>query len=244
MVKRCPECNAIYEDRIDVCPSCGEPLEPLGAAQGGRQTNTARPAWEEQTGNVFRGQNRNVNNAYVFEQRQGGSVVINGAVTESNTQQYYQSKFTKFFQAVFSGEPYQLSHTSFVTIFRVEEHVARGYPEQARDITLYGNMQNVFAAGDDVTVRAKQQRGRLIARSVYNHSINGNVRIQPYIPAAVIRVFALLAVLVFGAFVVGVLSADYALMGSAIVSLLVSLLPTVLVIAGVWYCIKGIFKGK
>ena len=176
-MKKCPECCAIFEDSIDVCPTCGEQLENyVNSSKKEEKRKQEKP----QVNDYINSRQRD-NNAYVFERNIGNDVEINGSVVESSTQQYYQSKFTKIVQALFSGEPYQLSHTTFVTVFRVEEHTTRGYPERARDITLYGNMQNIFAVGDDVTVTASRKGNRYVAKNVYNHSINEDVRIQPYI---------------------------------------------------------------
>jgi len=260
-MKRCPECNAIYEDRLDVCPTCGEPLEPYAPqtvrtprsqqqtpeSQLPRQQNAFVPPQQPHYGTE---QNHGNNSPYEFEQRRGGNIIINGSVAEAHTQQFYQSKFTKVVQSFFSGEPYQLSHTSFVTIFRVEEHTMRGYPEHARDITIYGNMQNIFSVGDDVTVTARRKGNRLIARNVYNHSINGNVRIQPNVPAGFIRALVLLAIVLVVMAVRAVLTANYAAIGmavgSAVTSLLVglitALLPIVLGIWLLWCLIRGSFK--
>lgn len=238
-MKRCPECSAVYENTLDVCPTCGEPLENYVATsnnnngfhnrQSGRDIHQEAPP-------------SRADSAYIFEEEQGRNIIINGSVAEANTQQYYQSRFTKIVQAIFSGEPYQLSHTSFMTIFRVEEHTTRGYPERARDITLYGNMHNVFAIGDDVTVTARRKGSRLVARNVYNHSINGNVRVQAYIPAFIIRLLAMVVALIVASIIYGIVTADYAAIGAAIVGFIVSLLPTIFVVWLIWYIIKGFFK--
>lgn len=245
-MKRCPECNAIYEDGLDVCPTCGERLETFRSTSRPQQRRT-EPAPEPTYIRDNFSERSQGSNTYTFEQVSGNRVVINGAVAESSTQQYYQSKLTKLFRALFSGEPYQLSHTTFVTIFRVEEHTTVGYPENARDITLFGGMQNIFAVGDDVTVTAKRKGSRLIATDIYNHSINGNVRIQANIPAGLIQFFALLILAAVVFLVYGLATADYAAMGSAaasgIASLISRLLPLALVIGLVVAILKGIIKG-
>lgn len=237
-MKRCPECMAFYEDNLDVCPTCGERLEPWN---GGNQPHNQGGSHPLHNVHGANGEDSSTN-PYVFETTSGNNIIINGAVAEVSTQQYYQSKFTKFFQALVSGEPYQLSHTSFVTIFRVEEHTSVGYPEQARDITLYGNMQNIFAAGDDVTVTARRVGNRLVARNVYNHSISSNVRIQPNIPAGVIRFFALLILVAIIIVLHALVKADYAAMGNVIVALISSALPVIITLWLLWYLIKSFFK--
>lgn len=237
-MKRCPECYAFYEDDLDVCPTCGERLERHTG--GGRTAGRAEQSFAHEY--QAAGETARTGDPYVFEVSSGNSTVINGAVAEVSTQQYYQSKFTKFFQAVFSGEPYQLSHTSFVTLFRVEEHTTAGYPEQARDITLYGNAQNIFAVGDDVTVTARRRGTQLIARNVYNHSINSDVRVQPNIPAGVIRFFVLLLCVALVIVVCAIATADYAAMGNAAVAAFSSILPLLVVAWLFWHLIKSFFR--
>lgn len=244
-MKRCPECNAIFEDSIDVCPTCGVQLEPF--ASNSRQSGACGQSGEKTYYSQYDTRDQHetgTKSAIPFEQNTGNRLIINGSVAESNTQQYYQSKFTKIVNAIFSGEPYQFSHTTFVTVFRVEEHATRGFPEQARDITVYGNMQNLFAVGDDVTVEAVLRGERCIAKKIYNHSINSNVHVQPYISASVIR-FTIIAVL---ALIIGtvysIATADYAAIGQSITSRLSALLPMVAVIGGAIFCLKCIIKPK
>ena len=237
-MKRCPECMVFFEDNLDVCPTCGERLESWN--------NTDQPNSRKEPIHLHNdhgtAEENSSTNPYVFETASGNSIIINGAVAEVSTQQYYQSKFTKFFQALVSGEPYQLSHTSFVTIFRVEEHTSVGYPEQARDITLYGNVQNIFAAGDDVTVTARRTGNRLVARNVYNHSIDSDVRVQPNIPAGVIRFFAMLMLVAVIIVLHALFTADYAAMGNVIVALISSALPVIITLWILWYLVKSFFK--
>ena len=246
-MKRCGECNVIYEGTHDICPTCGDRLETVGTTSGGqsgassstRDTSSAR----DDDSNRFRREARpepQPRDEYTFEQTEGLSVVINGAVAEANTQQFYQSKLTKIVRAVFAGEPYQLSHTSFVTIFRVEEHARRGYPEHARDISVFGNMNNIFTVGDDVTVRAKRSRNKYVAKSIYNHSINSRVSIQANIPAMLIRLLTLFLVFMAISLVRGVASADFAAIGTGLASFF---MPLIIVVAIGWY-IKNLFKRK
>lgn len=226
-MKRCPECNAIFEDSIDVCPTCGERLDPFwGTSKKEKPDESPKPNVIEHA----------QNSPYVFEQTQGNYVIINGSVAETSTQQYYQSGFTKIIHALFSGEPYQFSHTTFVTIIRVEEHTNYGYPENARDITLYGNMQNVFAVGDDVTVTAQRQGNRIIAKDIYNHSIDDRVHIQPYISATIIRVIALLCVVLLLFLIVSI---DF----KAVFTAIIGIIAMVVVLRWLFkFLIGGLFK--
>lgn len=241
-MKWCPGCNAVYEDTFSRCPACGSGLEPILEHQA--QTGYEQGRNERSSGRNREGYSE-ANTADQFFESFGRKITVNGEIADVSTQQLYQSKFTKLVRALFSGEPYQLSHTSFITIFRVEERVDRGYPENAADFTLFGSLQNLLSPGDDVTVRATQKRHRYIARQVYNHSINALVRVTPNIPAWIVRVFALLllAAVVFA--VVAIVSIDYSAIGNAIEAAILSILPTALIVGAiVYYIVSSIRKKK
>ena len=189
-MKHCGHCDIDIDNSYNLCPYCGRELRQLERenirdtayqqGEAAHRTTSTRPERETD---------------FVFEEVDRHSVKINGMVVECTTQQYYQSKLTKIVQSVFYGEPYQLSHTTFVTVFRVQEHVLRGFAEQARDIIVYGNVQNVLSTGDDVTIVAKANRGRYISQSIYNHSINASVTVQAGIlPAWLIRLLVIVPV--------------------------------------------------
>lgn len=239
-MKQCPECNLIYEDNMDVCPNCGSVLQSFEP----QRTNNARNITINPYDSVRKGVTSVNDRTYTFESVSGRTYTINGSVAESSTQQYYQSKFTKFFHAIFSGEPYQLSHTTFVTVFRVEEQVRSGFPMNARDIVLYGEMQNLFAVGDDVTVTARRKGSRLVARRVFNHSIDSLIRVQPYIPAGVIRGFSLATLLLLGVLLYMITHIDYAALGSRIVSLIAAFVPALVGIGLIWLMIRSFFKRR
>lgn len=252
-MRRCANCGCVYEDTYRSCPLCHTPASPAGQARpagsypppgGAYPPPGGRPQGAYPPPGGQRQDADDVAQALNFEQRSPGHAVINGAVAECSTQQYYQSRSTKLIHALFSGEPYQLGHTTFVTIFRVEEHRLRGFPEHARDITVYGSMQNLFAVGDDVTVHAKRRGRRYIARRIYNHSINSAVHIQPYIPAWLIRLSVLALALLAAGLIHGVVTADYAAIGQRLWARLSCLLPSVLLLIGMFYAVKTIIKPK
>lgn len=201
-MKHCSQCDIDVDNSYNLCPYCGRELRRLDQknvcnttyqqGEAAHHTTSTRPEREIE---------------FVFEETDRHSVKINGMVVECTTQQYYQSKLTKIVQSVFYGEPYQLSHTTFVTVFRVQEHVLRGFAEQARDIIVYGNIQSVLSTGDDVTIVAKSSGGRYIARSIYNHSINSTVTVQAgLLPAWLIRLLVIVPVGILAALICSILS--------------------------------------
>lgn len=149
-MKHCSHCDIDVDNSYNLCPYCGQELMHL---EHEKIHDTAY--WQGEAAHCATSTRPERATEIVFEEADGHSVKINGMVVECTTQQYYQSKLTKIVQSVFHGEPYQLSHTTFVTVFRVQEHVFRGFAEQARDIIVYGNVQNVLSTGDDVTIVAK-----------------------------------------------------------------------------------------
>jgi hypothetical protein len=234
---RCIGCNVVFENNVGFCTACGNILQQVSnnTSAGGSSRVVNEP--DSFTRNTM--VEVQVNNDYMFERNEGFITQFDGTVAEVNTQQFYQSKLTKILRAVFAGEPYQLSHTSFVTVFRLEEHVLRGYPERAQDITLYGNMRGVFAVGDDVTVRAKRSGDKCLARHIYNHATNSNVSIQANIPALVIRTLSLILGVVLFVLINEILKADYAAIGADITAMFT---PIIVVGAIVWYIFKSFRK--
>lgn len=165
-MKHCANCDIDVDNSFNLCPYCGQALSISGQAGGTSGTASSGPS-NRSSGSAT---HRATNSTIPFQTEEGNHIVFNGQIVESGTQQYYQSKLTKVIQAIFHGEPYQLSHTTFVTVFRIEEHVQRGFAERARDIVVYGQLQNVLSPGDDVTVVAQPAGDRLVARSIINHS--------------------------------------------------------------------------
>lgn len=236
-MKWCTNCNAAFEDEYYRCPACGSRLESIDGEPFEEPGPTIYPDPELI-------QRRSNNNQPQFLETVGSRVIVNGEIADLTTQQLYQSKFTKMVRAIFSGEPYQLSHTSFITVVRVEEHVNRGFPEQALDFTLFGSMQSLLSPGDDVRVTAKRTGHRYIAKQIYNHTTNSQVRVSPNISATVIRVLSALLLLVVVTTVVLIASIDYSAIGSAIKAAVFSILPTVIMVVAIVYYIFSSIRKK
>ncbi len=210
-MKRCSLCNAVYDDSYGTCPTCGVRLNSLTEGAD-RLVNSNVTVHNVPLNN---GNRQNAQSTSIqFYERSGSTHIFNGALAEVSTQQYYQSKSTKLIRALFSGEPYQLSHTSYITILRIEEHALRRYPEQAQDVVLFGGVQNVFAPGDDLTIRAKRKRNRYVAKRIFSHSIDRNIRIEGNIPAGVIRFLFLILVAAIIWAIHGIASIDYLAFGN------------------------------
>lgn len=238
-MKRCSLCNAVYDESHAICPTCGVRLNNIMEGTG-RLPETNTPV--QSLSPDYRNRQDTQTSTIPFYERSGSNHIFNGAVAEASTQQYYQSKSTKVIRALFSGEPYQLSHTSYITILRIEEHSLRRYPEQAQDIVLFGGVQNVFAPGDDLTIRAKRKGKRYVAQRIFSHSIDRTIRIEGNIPAGVIRVLSLILIVALVWIIHGILSIDYLAAGQGILRFFISLIPTALTIWLLWLLIKSFFK--
>jgi hypothetical protein len=224
-MKVCPNCNLHYSDEMNQCTSCRGALSVLNV-------NSTQRTQQPQTRSV---QNQRPN----FETTNGRSVVLEGTVTEVLRQQLYQSRLTKILRAIFSFEPYQLSHTSFITLIRVEERVAYGYPERSRDVTVYGNIQNVITSGDDVTINAVRRSNRLVSRRIYNHSTESLVRGEMNIsPMVFYVIFGLMAYLLFSLF-----NADYSGLGVMFQQILTEVIKIAFIGYILFYLLKVFFKG-
>lgn len=222
-MKHCGHCNVDVDNSFNLCPYCGQalPTASVGFSPRPQQGPTAE--------------------SISFQSAMGGDIVFNGQVVESSTQQYYQSKFTKVIQAVFHREPYQLSHTTFVTVFRIEEYVQRGFAEQARDIVVYGQLQNMLFSGDDVTVVARKEGNRLVAKSIINHS--SETQVIPHggiISAGIVRVAVFIPLAILLVLLIALISTP----ASVIVDTLLSIFwPILLIWVGVAW-LKSKFKRK
>ena len=248
-MKKCDICNAFYDDIHNVCPTCGVQLKTNSESENHsvkRDDNPNNPYTNKSEFGHNGWTNPTNEPAYRFITHEGATTVFNGAVSEANTQQFYQSRFTKIIRAIFSSEPYQLGHTSYVTVFRIEEHTANSYPEQAQDIVLFGGVQNILAPGDDITVRTTRRRNRYVARNIFNHSINRNVRVEGNVPAWLIRSVAFVVIVaivtVIALLVYGISAINFTAIGDTIMGFVVSLIPTILTVGLLWYIIKAFFK--
>lgn len=193
-MKYCPDCQIDFDDNESICIYCGMPLKPKGIENKSQsnynnESNNGKSTPVTQTPRIPLTRNYGI---------LGNRVEVNGVVMDVRTSQYYQSKLTKLFRAVFSGEPYQMGHTTFENLIRVRELMPEGYSQQATDIVLYGNMQNIITQGDDLRIEAVRKGNRLVARRIYNNATNSFIHIQPNIPPAFFRsIIAFLLFIIF-----------------------------------------------
>lgn len=245
-MKHCGHCNIDVDNSFNLCPYCGRAFTEAGSAPSphtvAREEETAsqhQSAASEHADQAPQGVT--AHHTIPFQIAENGKFIFNGQVVESNAQQYYQSKLTKVIRAVFHGEPYQFSHTTFVTVFRVEEHMQRGFAEQARDIVVYGQLQNVLATGDDVTVVAQQEGNRLVAKSIINHSSEAQIMPQRgTISAQLVRVFVFIPLIILVVLLFALISTP----SNVVIGTLLNIFwPAILIGVGITW-LKSKFKKK
>lgn len=232
----CSECNLYFEDSVDICSSCGEKLDPVNTSS----VNTEIKRTDVVRETIVR---ERVESNPVFMQGTGRNIRINGTVREINSQEISQSKFAKFVRAAFFDEPYQLGEKSVVTILRVEEFATTyGVPLHARDITIYGSVMGILALGDDVTIETKSRNGRLIAKKIFNHSVDADIRLKYSVSSKIIKSFLIALLFCVAILIFGLVTADYNAIGLAITNTVSSLLPTLALGGTAYYYVKKKLK--
>lgn len=209
-MRRCGVCNALCDDSYEVCVACGNPL-----------TASEEPPEEP------------------FSRQDSAVTVFHGTVVQADTRQYYQSGFTKVIRALFAGEPYQLGHTSHITVVRVAQ---RSGGAQAQDVVIYGGVQNILSPGDVVTVRTRRRGGRYVAAEIFSHTIDSRLRIEGNVAAGVVQTLLALAIIAIVGIVYFIANINYAAVGRSVTQFLTSLLPVGMSILAGWYLIRQFFR--
>ncbi|MBO4474697.1 MAG: hypothetical protein J5750_07305 [Clostridiales bacterium] len=169
-------------------------------------------------------------------------VRYHGRITEIERHEIFNSKWHKFCNALFRGEPFQLAHQTSEYTIRIE-NIGEDYPTEVADVCLYGNYLGRMHIGDEVEVDAKNYGNRRVGRSVYNHTTGSVVRPGLQIPAGTIRIFFSLIMLVMFSLVVSLFNlvrSGELLQGLiAVVSMFLPFL-----IAGwiLWYLVRGLLR--
>ena len=246
-MKKCTHCNdfAIYEDSVQKCPICSNtlvdyfsdkpPVPPQPEPKPVKGDDLTRPV-----------------NTYQpippFERRRGRHYVYRGTVSEIHPQSRLHSRGKKLVNSIFIGEPYQFGNTSQETIFRVEELHSEGFSVQSRDCVFYGDVEGRFNYGDDVTVTTKRVRDRYIVTDMFLNETNSRVRPGAQIPAGVVRLLAVLALVLAVLLVIGIISfiagGGLMVIFSGIISIIMKFLPYILLIAGVYFLIRYLIRGR
>ena len=244
-MKKCPKCNdfALYDDNVSTCPICDsnlvtyvrngnsstastsarirrEPIRPNNETQSTYTTNAAQQTVPE------------------FERKSGFRYHYRGLIAESDSHGRFHTRLKKWVNAVFRGEPYQLGNTTHETIIRVEEFHNGRVAGRKRDLVFYGDVEGRFKNGDDVSITAKHRGDRYIVTRMYLNETESRVRPGPQIPAGIVAILSLI-ILVAAIYLVGGLIAF--ITSGALWVLLEKAVSLIIVIAVLWWFVKGLF---
>ena len=200
-MKRCTHCNdfSLYDDDVAKCPICGEALTTYirrGAVQRNNPSSVYDSSYADR-GNAVRPNNNSATNsrnsdnqrreAPLFERRQGLRYVYQGIITEITPLTRYPSRLKKIVNAIFLDEPYQLSHSTHMIAFRIEEFSDDRVAMQKRNCVFFGDVEGLFNVGDEATVTAKRKGSRNIVKRMFLNETGLPIRASFQIPAWLIR---------------------------------------------------------
>lgn len=179
-----------------------------------------------------------------FMKRKRRNVECHGQVVEIGHHELFGTKHQKLMNAIFRGEPYQLSHQTIEYTIRVES-ISSGYPGQVTDFCLYGNYLNRFQPGDEVTIWARDLGERRVARTIYNHTTDSYVEPGLQIPAGLIKGVLLILVLLIVWFLCSIVSwVRSGVITDWLYAMFMSLMPIVLILAGIWWTIRSVLPRR
>lgn len=185
--------NIMYGRYSERCPFCGERLAEIQSSE----------LFENSEEDFLQIPSINQEDTTYYESLVGNRFVCHGTVTEIDHHEVFFSKIHKIVNSVFGGEPYQLAHQNIEYVIRIQR-ISDLYTGDMKDFDLYGNYMGKIQIGDEVTVKGKISNGKLIVRSVFNHSTGGNVHPRIVFSAIFIRIMMLLmmALIILGVIMV------------------------------------------
>lgn len=192
-MKQCPVCKGIelYDDAQTNCPHCNSELVPYTRTARNRinNNNPANPVRPN-----TRPDDRQRQEDPVFERDAGKKLIYRGIVTSISPTSHYESRFTKWINAVFRGQPYQLGNPVYETIVRIEEINRSRIPEQMRNFVYYGEL-NELDIGDDVTITAKRSSNRLEIKGIVINDVDEIVKPHNQLSGIALKLLSLLIVI-------------------------------------------------
>ena len=215
-MKECRSCNgfSLYEDTLQNCPVCDAVLSPYvpshtqvadsadgnsatAAEQGIARssvdlsfTRTENAHWHDREAAFHLDTPESEGNR--FEQVTGNILYIRGRVTEIAPLTRYRNRWNKITHSLIRGEPYQFGHSTHSAIIRIEP-IGTGdrFPEIARDVEFFGDIEGRLGIGDEVSVTARRRGKRIIARRIYQHTDDTDLHPPLQLPSGAIRLAAI-----------------------------------------------------
>lgn len=181
----------IFGNNKTVCPFCGSRLTENVANNGNEVAHFNQ-------GINFGNEIMNIPVAEPAQQEfivhNGRRITCRGEILEIEHHEIFCSKFHKWINAVFRGEPYQFAHQTMEYVVRVQR-IADGYTGEITDFHLFGNYMGKFQVGDEVEFTAKSCGGRNIVKKAINHSIGQTISGGILLPAGFIRAITAVAII-------------------------------------------------
>ena len=240
-MKHCanPECDStfIFSDSRTVCPFCHGALESNSSSQGVPATLESI-LMNNEIGSV------QTNPSIPFARRIPGGYMFHGRITELENHEVFNSKWHKIFNSLVRGEPYQFAYQTSEYAMRIE-NISDGYSTETTDICLFGNYLGRIHVGDEVEVSVKDYRSRRVARLLYNHTTGSFVKPGLQISSTVVRVIAIGIIAVVTFILVGLIwLIKSGILLEGILSLIMSLLPTLIIALIIWGFINSLISGR
>lgn len=241
-MKRCtnPNCASdfLFGNNKTTCPFCHSRLVNSGDANRMEAQTIVPPDMV-----TVRDEPQQAETAEFMRER-FGKVICTGRILEIDHHEVFNSRFHKLINSLIRGEPYQFAHQTAEYTIRVE-NITDGIATEVTDFCLYGNYLGRLQVGDEVVVHAKKHRDRRIVRSIYNRTTDSPVRPGFQLSAGVIRtVFLTIAILIFALLCECVQLITSGTMASGMVGVLSDVMPTILVIIGIWLIFRSILPRR
>lgn len=242
-MKKCtnPNCNSnfLYGNDKKVCPFCHSRLESNVSFNATATQEILTP--DQILVNDVSSHN---DERPFFSCIRFHGILCHGRITEIDHREILYSAFHKILNAIFKNQPYQFAHQTSEYTIRVE-NITDGYPSEITDFCLYGNYLGRLQVGDEVIVRARNYRDRRVVKSIFNQTTSSVVKPGFQIPAQLIKIIMLLAIIgivVLMCDVVWFVRSGAAAVG--LVAIISAIMPFLIILFGIWIMIRSILPRR
>lgn len=172
------------------------------------------------------------------------TVECHGRISEIDHQELFNSKRHKLFNSLLRGEPYQFAHQTIEYTIRVED-ISEGFPTEVTDFCLFGSYLGRLQVGDEVVIRARNLNNRRVVKSIFNETTGSAIKPGLQIPAGMIRgAFLTAAVMLITMMCLIIWLFDSGTAAAGIAAILAALMPSVVVLVGIWIAIRSVFPRR
>lgn len=192
-MKQCPNCLGmnLYSDEERTCPHCDATLVPY-VARSERRSRHSAYAGEEPVRPQQDAGHRQSAGEPAFERQGIGGVDYRGIVNSISPSSRFMRNSLKWANSFFRGLPYQLGNPVYETVIRIEEIQSGRMAERMRNLTYYGEA-NELSIGDDVAVSTINRQGRTIIRRLWINDTESPLHPRGQISATTVQILTLSA---------------------------------------------------